>query len=205
MALFMALAVAASWRTSATWDEPIHLTTGYVALTRQDFRVDPSHPPLLRMWAALPLLAMGPLRVDTQRIESAAPAAWLQDAYAFAHRFMYVDNDADRMLRPARVMMMLLGAGLGLLVFRWASEWLGVLPALVALALLLLEPNIAAHAALATTDIGVTLLMFATIYCLWRTCRRATIANLVALAACCGLAMARSSPRCCSRRWSWCC
>ncbi len=188
--LFIALAVSASWRTSATWDEPIHLTTGYVALTRQDFRVDPSHPPLLRMWAALPLVALGPLRVDTQRIESAAPVAWLQDAYAFAHRFMYVDNDADRMLRASRVMMMLLGAALGLILFRWAREWLGVGPALVALVLLLLEPNIAAHASLVTTDIGVTLLIFATVYCLWLTCRRPAPLNLAALAACCGLAMA---------------
>ena len=189
-AVFIALAVAASWRTSATWDEPIHLTTGYVALTRQDFRVDPSHPPLLRMWAALPLLAMGPLRVDTQRIESATPVDWLQDAYAFAHRFMYVDNDADRMLRPARVMMILLGAALGLLLFRWAREWFGTGPALVALLLLLLEPNIAAHASLVTTDIGVTLLMFATVYFLWRTCQRPSRLNVAALAACCGLAMA---------------
>ena len=60
----------------------------------------------------------------------------------------------------------------------------------MALLLLLLEPNIAAHASLVTTDIGVTLLMFATVYFLWRTCQRPSRLNVAALAACCGLAMA---------------
>src|ERR1044071_4419627 len=56
--IFAVLDVASYTRTSATWDEPIHIATGYAALTQHDYRVDPEHPPFLRMWAALPLLAM---------------------------------------------------------------------------------------------------------------------------------------------------
>lgn len=186
----MAVAIAGYWNASATWDEPIHLTAGYVALTSQDFRVDPSHPPLLRMWAALPLLAMGPIAVDPRSIDAANPVLWLQDAYAFAHRFMYVDNDADRMLRAARAMVVLLGVILGAMVFAWAYEWLGLWPAIASLVLFAVEPNLTAHASLVTTDLGVTTFLFGTVYFLWRTCRRVSRFNVAALAVFCGLAMA---------------
>jgi hypothetical protein len=187
---FVALAVGGYSGTSATWDEPIHLTAGYVALTSGDFRVDPSHPPLLRMWAALPILAMGPIQADTRTIDASAPGSWLQDAYRFAHRFMYRDNDADRMLAAARVMVVILGVLLGILVFCWAREWLGVVPAAAALVLFALEPNLMAHASLVTTDLGVTTFVFGTAYFLWRTCRHVTRYNVIALAGFCGLAMA---------------
>jgi tetratricopeptide (TPR) repeat protein len=187
---FVALAVGGYWETSATWDEPIHLTAGYVALTSRDFRVDPSHPPLLRMWAALPVLAMGPIHADTRIIDASAPRAWLQDAYGFAHQFMYRDNDADRMLGAARMMVVMLGVLLGILVFCWAREWLGLVPAAAALVLFALEPNLMAHASLVTTDLGVTTFVFGTVYFLWRTCRHVTRFNVIALAGFCGLAMA---------------
>jgi hypothetical protein len=51
--LFVGLELNSYTRTSATWDEPIHLADGYVSATTGDFRVDPEHPPFLRLWAAL--------------------------------------------------------------------------------------------------------------------------------------------------------
>jgi hypothetical protein len=189
-AAFSAVAIVGYRGTSATWDEPIHLTAGYVALTSQDFRVDPSHPPLLRMWAALPVLAMGPIQVDPRIIDAAAPVTWLQDAYGFAHRFMYVDNDADRMLGAARTMVVTLGVILGVLVFCWAHEWLGLAPATAALALFAIEPNVVAHASLVTTDLGLTTFVFATVYFLWRASRHPTRVNVIAGACCGGLAAA---------------
>ena len=54
--IFVGLAVHAYTQVSATWDEPIHLTAGYAGLVKHDFRIDPSDPPLLRLWAALPTL-----------------------------------------------------------------------------------------------------------------------------------------------------
>ncbi len=188
--LFLALAIAGSSGSSATWDEPIHLTAGYAALTRADFRVDPSHPPLLRMWAALPVVALRPsIDVDTDAIDGVAPETWLGAAYAFAHRFMYVENDADRMLGAARIMIVLLGVALGVLVFAWARAWLGVVPAAVALLLFAIEPNLLAHSALVTTDLGVTLFVFGTLYFLWRTCEQATPLNVAAVSCCAALAL----------------
>jgi tetratricopeptide (TPR) repeat protein len=189
-AVFTTLAVTGSADASASWDEPMHLTAGYVALEQGDFRVDPSHPPLLRMWAALPALAMGPLRIDTGSLEQATPMNWLATVYQFSHRVMYVENDADRVLAPARLMIVLLGVLLAVLVYAWAREWLGALPAAAVLVLFLFEPNLMAHSSIVTTDLGVTTFIFGTIYFLWRTCRRPGWANVVALMLCCGGAVA---------------
>src|SRR5687768_1388459 len=97
-AAFVALEVNAYTRKSATWDEPIHLTSGYAALAEHDYRIDPSHPPFVRMWAALPLLFTGRPPIETGIIDRAAVSVWLPQAYGFAHRFLYVENDADRLL-----------------------------------------------------------------------------------------------------------
>lgn len=188
--MFAMLALGSSRDRSATWDEPIHLTAGYAAAAAQDFRVDPSHPPLLRMWAALPLLAMESVRFDAAAIDAAAPASWLPSAYGFAHRFMYRENDADRMLTAARAMIVLLGIVLGVLVFWWAREWLGLVPAAGAIILFTLEPNLQAHASLVTTDLGLTTFLFGAVYFLWRTCQRVTRLNVAAAAAFAALAAA---------------
>src|SRR4051794_31173671 len=41
--------------TSPTTDETTHLGAGYSYLASHDFRLNPEHPPLLKMIAALPL------------------------------------------------------------------------------------------------------------------------------------------------------
>jgi len=188
-AVFITLEVNSYTRKSATWDEPIHLTSGYAALAAQDYRVDPTHPPFIRVWAALPGWLADRPTVDTDAIERASLPGWLTDAYTFAHRFLYVDNDADRLLYAGRFMVVLLGVLLGGLLFCWVNEWLGLVPAVCALALYTVEPNLAAHATLVTTDLGVTCFMFGTVYLLWRTCRQCTGPNVAGLTACFALAI----------------
>src|SRR5437764_8374763 len=55
---FMALAVGDLLTTSPTSDETAHLAAGYSYLVAHDYRVNPEHPPLIKMFAALPLLGM---------------------------------------------------------------------------------------------------------------------------------------------------
>jgi len=182
--VYVGLSVHAYRQKSATWDEPIHLTSGYLALARHDYRIDPSHPPFLRMLAALPLLAAGPIAVDTRAIDKAAPEDWAINGanYGFAHQFLYVDNDADRLLYSARFVVVLLGVLGGVLLFWWAFEWLGMTAAVCALVFYGLSPNLGAHASLVTTDFGLTCFSFGAIYFLWRSCRQLSIWNLIGLA-----------------------
>ena len=175
-ALFIALTVGSYTRESATVDEPQHLTAGYTALRLHDYRIDPEQPPLLRLWAALPLLAMSDVKLDTNN------AAWeTANGWDLSHQFLYELNDADRLLYRARFMTVLLGIVLGVLLFCWARELFGFWTASAALALYCVEPNILANASLVTTDFGVVCFIFGAVYFLWRLGRKITIGNLAGL------------------------
>jgi hypothetical protein len=184
---FIALATISYTRESATWDEPQHLTSGYLALRQGDYRLDPEHPPVVRLWAALPLLAMGDIKLDATPIDGADPHDWVGgnapiNEFEFSHDFMYRVNDADRMLYAGRLMIVLLGVLLGVLLFAWTKEWLGIWPAVAVLGLYTLEPNLQAHASLVTTDFGIACFFFGTVYFLWRVGRRPGIGNILGLA-----------------------
>lgn len=85
-ALFMVLTVSSYWQESATMDEPQHLVAGYTAWALKDYQIDPVHPPFLRMWAALPLLAMSDVHLKTNPVLWTCVREW-----GFCHQFMYVD------------------------------------------------------------------------------------------------------------------
>jgi hypothetical protein len=186
---FGGLALGKATRKSAVWDEPMHLAAGYAALARGDLRIDPEHPPFLRQWAALPLLFRDDVRLDTTAVDRTPPSTWAWTLYPHCQKFLYSDNDADGLLVSGRMMIAALGVLLGVLVFFWVLEWAGFLPAIAALALYALEPNIAAHSSLVTTDAGAACFFFGAVYLLWRTCRRATPLNIAGLAAFTALAV----------------
>src|SRR5207237_10204804 len=88
-------------KLSATSDEVAHLPAGYTYWTTRDFRLNPEHPPLAKLLAALPLLALHP-RFDT------SDQSWknaIEDAFAF--KFLY-GNDADRLLFWSRITIVLI-------------------------------------------------------------------------------------------------
>src|SRR5215470_13092184 len=55
--LFLQLALSVR-RNSITWDEDDHIYAGYMSWKHADFGLNPEHPPLVKMLAALPLLNM---------------------------------------------------------------------------------------------------------------------------------------------------
>jgi len=188
-AIFVALQVGSYTRTSATFDEPGSLAAGYAALAAGDFRPALEHPPLTRLWAALPLLTVPGLSFDSKALDEARPeAVAFQGPFDSGHRFLYAPDGApgsargDALLYRARFMNVLLGVLLGVLVYSWVAEWLGFPAALVALGLYTIEPNIAAHSSLVTTDLGVTCFIFGALYFLWRTSRQLTPLNIAGLA-----------------------
>jgi 4-amino-4-deoxy-L-arabinose transferase-like glycosyltransferase len=186
--VFVALQVWSYTRTSATFDEPGGLAAGFAALASRDYRPALEHPPLTRLWAALPLLTMPGVSFDSKALDDARPeAVAFQGPFASGHRFLYAQDGVpassrgDALLYRARFMNVLLGVVLGVLVYCWAAEWLGFRAAVVALGLYTIEPNIAAHSSLVTTDLGVACFMFGAIYFLWRLSRQVTPWNIAGL------------------------
>jgi hypothetical protein len=176
---FCFLTISSYIRESATVDEPLRVASSFTALKLHDYRLEASTPPFLRICSALPLLTLGHVNLATNSV------AWdTANDNVFGHEFMYVQNDADALLYRARLMSVLWGILLGLVLFLWARDLFGFWVATAALGLYCLEPVILAHTRLVTTDIGVSCLMFATVYSLWQMTRRATLRHLLALAAC---------------------
>jgi hypothetical protein len=182
--VYALLAWGAVRNQSATWDEPPHLTVGYAALTRGDQL--PDHPPLLRMWAALPL-ALDP----AVRLNASDPAYRDGRIQTVSHRFLFRDNDVNRLLPRARGMIIVLGVLTGWVIFLWSRQLFGPIPAGLTLALYTLEPNLMAHNGLVTTEAGLVLFSTGTAWFLWRLAGRLTALNLAGLAGC--LAMASSA------------
>jgi len=159
----------ASLSTSAVVDEPAHLTAGYLSLKRGDLSMNREHPPLLKALAALPLLFMDPVLPP---VNPEGPAPGSEDfEFDFSRRFLYHANDADRLLRSARVPIMLLTLALGVIVFLWAREIAGDAAALAATVLYAFEPNILAHGRLVTTDLGAAAFCVAFLWAARRSCR----------------------------------
>lgn len=99
-------------------------------------------------------------------------------------------NDTDGLLVRARIPILILGLSLGILIFLWARELYGFAGGILALALFCFDPNFIAHSGLVTTDVGLALFMFGTVYFFWRCCRRLTLANVVGACLFFGMALA---------------
>jgi len=151
-------------RTSITWDEDDHIYAGYMSLTRGDFGLNPEHPPLVKQLAAIPLLR---LELTMPPLEN---REFKHEAFLEGKDFIF-RNDAEAILFRARMAAALFTLLLVVLVFFAAREMFGIEAALIALRLLVFDPNVLAHGAVVGTDMGLTCFMFATIYAFFRYVR----------------------------------
>ena len=134
-----------------TIDEPLHLTAGVSYVRTGDYRLNPEHPPLVKLWvgAALsPVFKLPPWRTLTEK----------SNERRFTAAAVYLKNNPDEVQRRVR-MAMLAFHGLLLLAFALAAARVfGRALALAALGYLAIDPTVAAHLPVVMTDLPVTLL-----------------------------------------------
>ncbi len=171
---------------SLTADEPVHILRGYALWRSGDFRLQYGHPPLTH-WISGAALELEPDLPPPQTLPG-----WEQaDRMAMAQQLLTGSPQrVDRIVWLARYPIALLALLLGAIVFRWAREWLGPVAGVAALAFLAFDPNIIAHAGLATTDLGVSVFFFAAAYTFYRALRHPTPGRLVIAGLAFGLAQA---------------
>ena len=180
--LFLELAFSVRQETQ-TWDEACHIFAGYSYWTRGDFGMNPEHPPLLKLLATIPLLSMK-LRVpEHPNIFSK------EEDFTTATDFVY-GNDAEAILFRARMAAAILTVLLALALFLATRVMFGNLPALIALALFVVEPTVLAHGALVTTDMAMSLFLFATVYAFYRWIKQPSIWRLLLTGVLAGLGLA---------------
>jgi len=154
---------------SPTLDEQNHIARGLAYLKTGDLRLSQEHPPLINAWQAWPLL-LDPAIMLPLDSPSWANAEW----YGFADLLVWrVNGDAvrERMVFAARVCTMTLTVLLSALVYRWAKALGGTWTGLLAMTVLVFDPNILAHGRLVTTDMGVTCMSVAAMVALWEALR----------------------------------
>jgi hypothetical protein len=168
---------------SSTADEGAHLYAGYQYWTARDFGLNPEHPPLLKLVAALPLLEL-PIHPPHPSFHSSKG-----EEYWGGAEFLY-ENDADMLLQRARVAASVFTFLLAGLIFAAGYEMFGRRVALFTLLLFVFEPNLLAHGALVTTDMVATCTIFAAVYALYRYAKQRTPVRLLLLGVALGLATA---------------
>jgi hypothetical protein len=148
---------------SQTIDEAMHLAAGYSYLATGDFRIEPQNPPFIKELLALPLFLANRLPFNPN------PQQWRDaNGYLIGQDLLYKSKvPADQILTWSRVPNLVLGSLLVALGGWWAYRLWGDSAALLAVALASVDPNLVAHSSLVTTDVGVSLFMFLTVYLLW--------------------------------------
>lgn len=170
-------------RESQTWDEGDHIFAGYRMWTNGDFGLNPEHPPLVKLLATAPLLWSQPKApVLEERF-------FKEDAFLRGKEFLY-QNDPDQILARTRTAAAILTLLTAIVVFFGTREMFGRGAAFIALALLTFDPNLLAHGAFVTTDVGLTCFMFLSVYLFYRFVKAPSALRLVAAGIVVGLALA---------------
>ena len=135
---------------SFTLDEPYHIVAGTSYVRTGDFRLNPEHPPLMKLWlgASMPdSFKLRPFRALNEKVEE-------RD---FTEETVFYDNDSTAAQARTRASMWtfhaLLLLAFGLLIWRAA----GLAWAAGALGFIALEPTLMAHAPVAMTDLPLAL------------------------------------------------
>jgi 4-amino-4-deoxy-L-arabinose transferase-like glycosyltransferase len=153
--------LAAISRKSITNDEIVHIPAGYYHLVAGDFQLNNEHPPLIKMWAALPLLFIQPNESPPTAEEKQGSFNAL--TWSYEHRFWQANRQQfETILFSTRAMMVLLTLGLGVLIFVYARSLFGSGAALIAVALYSIEPTVLGHGRLVHNDLpsALTFLLF---------------------------------------------
>jgi len=184
LTLTTVLAITSLVGDSVTFDETSHLTAGMSYLKTGDFRLAPDHPPLAKIWCALPLLFV------KHQWPAGDDEDWRRAAvFPFGQRWLFELNDGQRLIVPARCMMVVLLLATCLATYALTRRLFGPTAGLLALALAALSPTLLAHGRLVTTDLPIALFIALTLLTYARLLERTTWPRLLAA----GLALAAAS------------
>ncbi len=175
VALIVAGAVRSSWATRRdgfTVDEPWHVTAGVAYLRTGEYYLNPEHPPLVKLVAAL----AAPRSVF--RFTEPSSLHDKTEERKFVQNTMYEQNDADKVQSRVRVVMYVFNGLLVLLFAASAFRVFGGVVALGALLFVLIDPTVAAHWPVVMTDLPVGLLSVTCVLVCLQALRNCTWVNV---------------------------
>ncbi len=180
LGIHAALAVDSLRKENPTVDEVAHLPAGVSYWQRGTFKLYHHNPPLVKLIAALPVIAARPTTAPLYET-----SAWSTESQAsFAEKFALLNIPTYfELFDRARSLMPLFSILGGLAVFAWSRSLFGAGGGLLSLALWAFCPNILANARLVTSDVAAASIGVGATYLFWRyqhrpTWRRAALVGL---------------------------
>lgn len=161
---FFSFSLLGSKFDSPISDEPGHIAAG-IAYFRQNNLVYNSGSPLLAN-----ILSSIPLNFYLNNNDIPHDSSFSQTGYlhSFARELMYQNKyHIDTFLLLARLPIIILGTGIGLLIYLWTSQLVGPTAALFPLSLYVFDTNFLAHSHYATTDVPLTFFFMLTLFLYW--------------------------------------
>ena len=169
---------------SPAFDEMTHLPSGFSYLKTGEIRLNPQHPPLIKMLVAVPLLFMD-LKFNAQDSHLIGPKT---DEWQFGRDLLF-SNGMDKLIFWGRIPIILLSVLLGWYVFKWGKELFNYKAGIIGLFIYAFMPNIIAHSQFVTMDLGVTAFSFIAMYYLWNFTRQSNKQNIILSGLTLGLAL----------------
>lgn len=140
---------------SATTDELAHIPAGYSYLVKQDMRLNPEHPPLVKDLAALPLLFLEISFPEEHPSWKGGQGIEPNQQWWFGSELLWRQgNPGDAMVTLARLAPIGITLLLGLALFLWSRARYGNIAGFMALSLFAFNPVFLGHGNLVTTDIA---------------------------------------------------
>jgi Dolichyl-phosphate-mannose-protein mannosyltransferase len=173
-------------RQSVGWDEGDHIFAGYMNWKQGAYYLNPEHPPLVKLVATLPLLA---LELKTAPLQG---RYFKNEAY-FGGRELLFRNapqyggsyEAATLMFRIHMATLIFAVGLAWLLFAAGREMFGSLAGLAAMALYVFDPSVLSQAPFVATDTAACLGFFAVTYLFYRFSKQMNWQR----AAVCGLAL----------------
>jgi hypothetical protein len=168
---------------SFTIDEAYHIGAGAAYVQTGDFRLNPEHPPLVKLWVGAFVSGWG------YSLSPYRELADKGDERQFVEKDVYLSNDPDVIQSRSRAAMFALN---GMLLFLFATavrHVFGEIVAMAAVAYLAIDPAVAAHLPVVMTDLPVALLSASAILFAVGAFRSWTPVDLLLAAIALGLAL----------------
>lgn len=166
-----------AWQNSPTSDEPGHLASGVTQWRDGNFTYNTPHPPLTKLLAAIPILA-----VPDATVRFTNDAGKKFSDLGAANDFLYRNNRSgdygQLLVFFGRFAMILFWLALVVVTTVWARQWWGPLAGLIAAGVLVFDPNLLGHGNLINTDVPIAAGFIATIWTLDRYISKPTRKNL---------------------------
>lgn len=161
---------------SPTYDETAHLPAGISHWQLGRFELYRVNPPLVRMLAAMPVLALQP----TTDWSSFSARSGARPEFEVGKDFIAANGDASFryyiLARWVGVLFSLIG---GYVCFLWARDLWGTCPGLLTLTLWCFEPNILGNAQTIQADVPAATMAVTIAYCFWRWSQSPTVRRSV--------------------------